>query len=888
MSNDYKYEVSLIIPIYNMEKYLKGCLDSVVAQTIDKSLIEVLLISDGSKDSSIDIMKEYAAKYPYMKIFEKENEGLSMTRNYGIERAQGKYLMYLDSDDTLSANTLELVTDFFDDHYDEIDLVVYDEIPVINGEEGDPHYRYTVFDGAGVYDLNDFQYAYVSQTRINVCVKNEGDNNVLFDFDRTFRQEDQKYCTQVLQRKMRIGYCPGAIYYYLHQPESIVRTFFYAYYIFESSMKFWEEIFAYYGENKVPYYIQALYLNDVNWKTQADILLPYHYPPEQFEEAKGRVLKLLNKVDDVVILNHPALDRFQKHYFITSKSNNEIKISYENSYITVFNHDEPIIEKGRFKILVNRFKFKGDKLSIVGILESTVLDYIDQPELIMYRRPSAPDGEIVPLRFSSYSYHKAKAISVNKYFFDIVVDAADLERFSFSVKVNDRYYKCKCRFNNNLGFGKAPKTDDVPLKTLIRAGRKITYTKTGSIDITKLSPAEEKKALTKLRRKGMLRHPDFCLLRNQAIRYKKKRIWLYYDCKGVFKDNAYYQIEHDINIADGIDRYYILNEETFSEEAKKYPEAIRNKMVQFGSRKHKALFLAAEKIVTAYIERSNYNPFTTAEEYKRLLDLFDLPDIYYLQHGVLHAHAPWKYSADRNFVKKEIISTRFEEQNLNTNYCFSDERLAKTGMPRYDFIDSDQKKGNRVLFAPSWRKYLIAQQGPEWIPTESKFLGSLFYKETQAFLESDELRKLLEEHDSYLDFKLHPIFECYKHLYSISNPRVCISSKKISETDYSVFVTDFSSFAFDFAYLNTPIIYFMPDLELFKAGMNYYRQLDMPLEDGLGPLTTTGDEALDVLGKLLAGDPQGEFAKYQEKMENLFFYKDNKQRERIYREIISD
>lgn len=886
MQKNFQYKVSLIIPIYNMEKYLRECLDSVANQTIDKSLVEVLLISDGSKDSSINIMREYAAKYPYMKVFEKENEGLSMTRNFGIKHAEGKYLMYLDSDDTLSPETLELVSDFFDKHYEEVDLVAYDEIPIINGEEGDPHYRYDYFTGAGVFDLQDLRYIYVSQTRINVCVKNERENNVLFDSDRTFRQEDQKYCTQVLQRKMKIGYCPGATYYYVHQPESIVRTYFYAYYIFESSMRFWEEIFGFYGDGIIPFYIQALFINDINWKTMSDILLPYHYSPDEFQKAKNRVQTLLDRIDDRVILNHPALDKYQKHYFISSKRNNEINIVYEDKCIKVFNHDEPIIEKGIFKIMINRFKLKDNDLSIVGILESTVLDYIDMPELVLYKDSSNLKEATIPLRPSSYSYHKAKSVTAKKYFFDIHVNVAESDKIWFAVRTNGREYISKCRFNNNVSFGTI-KPSQIKINSIIRDGINITYKSNGRFTFVRLTAKKEKKLIRKKKRKGIRRDTEFWMTRNLAYHHKKKRIWLYYDCKGVFKDNAYYQLEHDIKEKDGISRYYVLNEEDFSNEIKKYPKEIRTRMVKFGSNKHKALFLAAEKIVTAYIEPVNYNPFDL-KEYKRYLDLFELPDIYYLQHGVLHAHAPWKYSADRNFVKKEIISTRFEESNLSTNYCFSETRLAKTGMPRYDFIDTNIKKGKDILYAPSWRKYLIFQTAKEWITTEGKFLNSAFYKETQAFLNSAELQKLLEDKNIYLDFKLHPIFEGYKNLYNISNPRVRMSSKKIKETDYSIFITDFSSFVFDFAYLNTPVIYFMPDYELFRAGMNYYRQLDMPLEDGLGPLAENREDVIKALKTILDGDPEKQYSEYQQKMNELFFFKDNMQRERIYKEILHD
>ena len=89
--------ISIIVPIYNVENYLRMCLDSIEHQTY--SNIEVLLINDGSPDSSGEICQEYVARDSRFHYFEKENGGLSDARNYGIERSNGKYLTFIDSDD---------------------------------------------------------------------------------------------------------------------------------------------------------------------------------------------------------------------------------------------------------------------------------------------------------------------------------------------------------------------------------------------------------------------------------------------------------------------------------------------------------------------------------------------------------------------------------------------------------------------------------------------------------------------------------------------------------------------------------------------------------------------------------------------------------------------
>lgn len=92
-------KVSIIIPIYNLQKYLEECLESVVNQTYKN--LEILLIDDGSQDESLKICRNYAAKDKRIRVFTQENHGVSYTRNRGIKSAMGDYLMFVDGDDWL-------------------------------------------------------------------------------------------------------------------------------------------------------------------------------------------------------------------------------------------------------------------------------------------------------------------------------------------------------------------------------------------------------------------------------------------------------------------------------------------------------------------------------------------------------------------------------------------------------------------------------------------------------------------------------------------------------------------------------------------------------------------------------------------------------------------
>lgn len=97
--------VTVVLPIYNVEKYLDRCIESVVSQTYEK--LEILLVDDGSTDSCPEKCDDWARKDSRIKVVHKENQGLGMARNTGIENANGEYICFFDSDDYIASDTVE-------------------------------------------------------------------------------------------------------------------------------------------------------------------------------------------------------------------------------------------------------------------------------------------------------------------------------------------------------------------------------------------------------------------------------------------------------------------------------------------------------------------------------------------------------------------------------------------------------------------------------------------------------------------------------------------------------------------------------------------------------------------------------------------------------------
>ena len=113
-------KISVILPVYNVEKYLSECLDSIVNQTLKE--IEIICVNDGSTDNSFTILKEYASKDNRIKIIDKENEGQGYARKLGLDNASGEYILFCDSDDYYAELTA------FEELYNYIEKVKIDVV----------------------------------------------------------------------------------------------------------------------------------------------------------------------------------------------------------------------------------------------------------------------------------------------------------------------------------------------------------------------------------------------------------------------------------------------------------------------------------------------------------------------------------------------------------------------------------------------------------------------------------------------------------------------------------------------------------------------------------------------------------------------------------------
>ncbi len=115
--------ISIIIPVYNVERYLRECIDSIIAQTYKN--LEIILVDDGSSDKSGEICDEYSKKDSRIKVIHKKNGGLSDARNVALDIAKGDYIGFIDSDDYIEKDMFQILYNLAEEYNAEISSISF-------------------------------------------------------------------------------------------------------------------------------------------------------------------------------------------------------------------------------------------------------------------------------------------------------------------------------------------------------------------------------------------------------------------------------------------------------------------------------------------------------------------------------------------------------------------------------------------------------------------------------------------------------------------------------------------------------------------------------------------------------------------------------------------
>lgn len=214
----YKFRLSVLVPVYNVEPYLERCVRSIENQDIDKEDYEVLLINDGSTDDSLAIANKLAEEFSNILVYSKPNEGLSATRNYGIDHANGKYIMHVDSDDYLVENTIGKVLEVAEN--EQLDLCFFDA----KSSKG----NYLGRQSFDLYKVYTGEFVLLHRMKVGAVWKNIYSHDFLkrvnIRFYGNISHQDVEYNYRLYSFVEKLMFTDVCVYVYNVENDSITRT----------------------------------------------------------------------------------------------------------------------------------------------------------------------------------------------------------------------------------------------------------------------------------------------------------------------------------------------------------------------------------------------------------------------------------------------------------------------------------------------------------------------------------------------------------------------------------------------------------------------------------------------------------------------------------------
>ena len=828
---------AIISAVYNVEKYLDDYFKSFIHQRLDfKNNVLLILVDDGSKDKSANIIAKYQKKYPKNIIYlHKENGGQASARNLGLKYLEQHlaqnalnpkntqtndnnqslpfiptWVSFTDPDDFLDRDCLYQVDKFLCENKNE-DLVMvacnfifYFEKFKIYKDNHPLNFKFKENQILINQYLDDFiqlacNSAFLSLQRL---LK----QNIKQDEDLKPNFEDAKFINEFLLENLnsKSAFLKEAKYFYRKRKDEsssldkkwTQKSFFlkvpnigYLYMLKHAKEK-----------GKIPIFIKKLVLYDTFWQIKDLVNNPskaYILNEKEQEQYKNLLDEIFTYIDDEVILhfNNAGFWFFHKVGIL-----NCFKNTYPPFQITYI---EDIDDKNE-RILIRYFTPDDKDSESIRFDESEV--YTDYKKIVKY---SFLD--------KVFCYEKRLWVKVPK-------NTQKLEIFIGA-------QKSKIEF------------EEAELKDLSIIHQKIEEFKT-------------KRA----------KNSNLWILADRALKADDNAEHFYrYLSKNHPEQNIVFALRK--NSKD----YERLKKEGF-------------KFIDPKSLKFKYYIHKADKIISSCIDKYIFNALGG--------DTLKTKDFIFLQHGVIKDDlSTW---LNKRKIDCFITSTRQEYESIAKDYNaykFSSKEVVLTGLARHDSLLLNSKTSlKQILIMPTWREYLTGKmQKFSNRKKNEKFTQSRYFNFWNAFLQSKILKTLCEKYNYQIIFNPHqntmPYLNDFKlPLYIHTNENNQSLQKLFEES--ALLITDYSSVAFEMAYLGKGVLYYQFDKEEFFANHTYEKGYFSYENDGFGPVVDTEENLLSELENLLKKDCKPN-EPYKSRIENAFEFRDGKCCERIYEAILS-
>lgn len=324
-----KYKFSIIIAVYNMERYIRETIESILSQTIGYRSVQVILVNDGSTDGSGTVCKDYEKQYSNIVYIEKENGGVSSARNAGLAVAKGELVNFLDADDKLSADTLEAVYRFYKKHKQEADVYA---VPMLyfEGKEQE-HALNFKFHDTRIVDLQA-EPSYIQLSASSAFVVRRAVGDLQFQEDLRYG-EDTDFITRLILPKMKCGFIAEGKYLYRYrntQDSAIQQSKTHK----DNYMKIAKTLFmgliqlSLETTGAVCQYVQYIIAYNLGWRIRVPSIEESVMDKEELTAYIETVREILQYIEDDILLRNPFLGIYYKIYELELKYNEKIEALY--------------------------------------------------------------------------------------------------------------------------------------------------------------------------------------------------------------------------------------------------------------------------------------------------------------------------------------------------------------------------------------------------------------------------------------------------------------------------------------------------------------------------------------------------------------------------------
>lgn len=890
------FSFSVISAVYNVEAFLSEAVESLVHQTIGFSRIQLILVDDGSTDRSGAICDAYRKKYPEnVVVIHKENGRQASARNAGIPYIKGKYVSFMDPDDTLDPDAMEKVRAFLDRHK-ETDICA---VPMyFFGDQTGPHILNDKFsEGTRVVDLTEEENAEcLLLSAASAFYRADAAKRMRFDTE-LYQAEDAKENLRLFMEHPVLGLVADTKYNYRkHGNSTIDRTLFHAasYTLHLKRFSCWALDEAEKKFGRIPAFVQHAVMYDLQWRLRVSRIPDGVLTESEEKEYKDLLLDTVCRIEDEVIRKQKVL--YPEHFsFVFSRKYG----CRPELCITETEDGHPDFELrfgkssagsvSRMKTVLEFLSFEPGKKCFVleGYHILCGLEGHEKVPFVLADRKRLPceslDRSSIEKRFLGdrltevlgFRAEIPERLFRNTIVPGILVDGTLVRRCLLGY---GRFFPLSGRYKNACVFLK----DRVV--TVRREGLRVTA-KPGILGAS----VQECRLLAEIWRKNHLGGRKAIggrLYYHFMMLFKRRKLWIVSDRIMKADDNGEALFRYlRKNLPENTKVVFAIS--------KNSPDWGRMKKegpcVDAMSFRHKLLHLLCDVNISSHADAVTVNPFDGHCD--ALRDLLVHQHFIFLQHGITKDDiSGWLNRYSKNISGFVTAAFREHESIVNGNYRYPASRIWLTGFPRYDRLYHDEKKIITVM--PTWRKYLLGKldsKTGKWTVRED-FRETDYFRFYNSLLNSERLLSFLAAKGYQLHFFPHPtmqpVLDEFRH-----DKRVVFLPSETSYRDVyarsSLVMTDYSSAVFDFAYLRKPVVYCHFDREEFFTGEHVYTKGYFEYErEGFGEVVYALEPLTDLIIQYVQEDCRLKEL-YRKRIDSFFAFHDKNCCSRVTEKILA-